>query len=93
MARYYRITGTLEYEDLWHCECKWCGGHGSNKTIRKSIDEVVKAHNESRALGKVLYKTLPDMVDDHEWTHGPIVQDPPPDQVMRLISAPMLPGI
>ena len=91
---YYRIIGTLVYDDIWYCECKWCEGHGSDKTVRKFIDEVVKAYNESRALGKVLYKTLPDMIaddDDYEWMHGPTIQDAPPDTVMRLIGAPMLP--
>ena len=94
MACYYRVVGTLEYEDIWYCECKWCDGHGSSKTIRKSIDEVVKACNESRAIGKILL-TLPDMIaeEDCEWMYGPIIQDAPPDQVMHLIGAPMLPTL
>lgn len=95
MARYYRIIGTLVYDDIWFCECKWCEGHGSNNHIRKSIDAVVEARNESRALGKALYKTLPDMIgeEDCEWESGPVIQDASPDQVMHLIGAPMLPTL
>ena len=89
---YYRIVGTLEYEDVWYCECKWCEGHGSDKTIREYVDRVVKAPNENYALNMILNKVLPDMVveGDCEWTAGPVICDPPPDQVMRLTGAPML---
>ena len=91
--RFFRVTGSVTYENIWYCDCVHCDGHGGGETRVRHIDEVVEARQERHAIDKVLRKYVPPDIEKHKWISGPNVTDPPPDQVMRLVGAPTLPGI
>lgn len=91
--RFFRVIGNLAYEDTWYCGCHHCDGHGSDKAVIKHIDMVVMAKDEQQAVFIAQDIKLPHQIEQCEWASGPSVLEAPTDHVMRLIEAPMLPGI
>ncbi len=91
--RFLRVMGDLVYEDIFYCDCRHCDGHGSDKSVTIHIDMIVRAENERQAISMVQDVKLPHQIDEYEWAPGPTVLEPPTDQVMYLIGAPMLPQL
>lgn len=89
-SKYFSVKGTLACEVL--CSCCHCQGH----THERVVKETVLASSADEAKSKVV-KLVVDHFDylDAKWVHPPSVTSRPvaPDERMRLVGAPTLPGL
>jgi hypothetical protein len=89
-SKYFTVKGTLACGVL--CSCIHCQGH----THEHVVKETVLASSACEAKSRVM-KLVMDHFDymDAKWVHPPSVTSKPlpPDERMRLVGAPTLPGL
>lgn len=84
----YRVIGTIELTR--YCGCDECLGH----THETEVFSTVVAVNEEEAVAKCLDNHSRDF-DEARWAEAPATEryELAEDEVMRLMGAPVLPGM
>jgi hypothetical protein len=91
--KYIRVTGVIEYEEGYHCDCEHCQGHGTGVMKKKKVDVTVETNDERKAPLMAARHFVPSDVRDwgeYEWVDGPHFSEPAMDWCMRKIGAPTL---
>jgi len=94
----FKVFGKIIVRWTTYCDCSYCEGHDDENTVLIK-EHIVKASDAEEAAKLTFYFYCEDYDElewEGKWEEGPEVinlDELQPDVVMRLMGAPVLPGL